>query len=175
MLVLVVVCVATRIATRGAQDNVAFVILQEGEVSFRLVLVNPRGVFDLLLDSRKVSTQGSDRGYVGFALRFQTSLFVEEFAVFCLNLPRTESVSVELCGKKCARQSLKSSWHSMSPSAPTDLFLHFNHLSRLLLSLSFCTLELFRERVNQSLLVCAGLRSRAGARRRRRRGSGASG
>jgi hypothetical protein len=100
MLVLVVVCVATRIATCGALDNVAFVILQEGEVGFRLVLVNPRGVFDLLLDSRKVSTQGSDRSCVCLSFRFEMRLLVEEFAVFRLDLRRTELCQSKSGGRK---------------------------------------------------------------------------
>lgn len=144
---LVVVCEATRTAT--LDNDVAIVILQKGEVGFRLVLVNSRGVFDLLLGSGKVSTQGSDRGCVGFALGFQVSLLIEEFAVFRLDLHRAIDGSVELSAKKQSSPRSESkedlvARHGRSAWTSTDLFLHFNHLSRLILSLSLRALELFR-------------------------------
>lgn len=105
---------ATRTATQGALDHVAIVVLQEGEVAFSLVLVDARGVFNLLFRTGKVSTQGSDRGCVGLTLRFQASLLVEELAVFRLDLRKTRGGSVADWRAYIIYQSLKSSSHDIT-------------------------------------------------------------
>lgn len=68
--------------------------VQQVEVGLRLGFVDMRGVFERLLRAREVPSEGEDGRGVGIALRFEAHLFVEELAVFKLDLPVQSGIAL---------------------------------------------------------------------------------